>query len=153
MEFKRRSAHPLESGNIRCTDCHDIAGIDDPLLAAGLNFDCQECHAEKSGPFIYEHPVVNNHTVDGRGCVACHEPHGSPNDRLLNQPGNLVCLQCHAVPVGHRLQHSALGAKLACIECHNQVHGSFDGSKFLDPDLGLKLFPDCFQSGCHSLND
>lgn len=153
MEFKRRSVHPLESGNVRCTDCHNLAGIEDPMLAVGLNWRCQECHAERSGPFLYEHPVVNNHLIEGGGCVECHQPHGSPNDRLLNQPNNGVCMQCHAVPAGHRTEHSGLGTKLACVECHNQIHGSYDNRLFLDPELGTKLFPDCYQSGCHNLGN
>jgi len=149
-EFSRRSAHPLESGNIKCMDCHNLGSIEDPVLAVGMNFGCQECHAEISGPFLYEHKVVYNHLTVGGSCLECHQPHGSPNDRLLNQPGDAVCKQCHMTPPGHITEHSGLGTKLACVECHSQIHGSFDNSLFLDPELGTKLFPNCNQSGCHS---
>jgi DmsE family decaheme c-type cytochrome len=148
-EFSRRSAHPLESGNIRCTDCHNLAVINDPMLQIGSDWQCQECHAENSGPFLYEHKIVYNHLVEGGSCLECHQPHGSPNDRLLNQPDNAVCKQCHITPVGHMTQHSGLGTKLACVECHSQIHGSNDNNLFLDPNLGAKLFPNCNQSGCH----
>jgi DmsE family decaheme c-type cytochrome len=151
-EFHRRSNHPLQSANIRCTDCHKIDDIKDPSLAVGHNWNCQSCHSDYAGPFLYEHPVVYDHLVEGGGCVECHQPHGSPNDRLLNQPQNGTCLQCHGTPPGHRTNHSGLGTKLACVDCHSEIHGSYDNKLFLDPDLGNKLFPDCYQSGCHIFN-
>jgi len=151
-EFKRRSAHPLESGNITCLNCHDFSGISDPMLAVGNDWTCQKCHTDVAGPYPYEHPVNYTHLVEGGGCTECHEPHGSPNDRLLKQPENGTCLQCHGVPPAHRTMHSGLGTKLACVDCHSEIHGSFDNGKLLDPMLGSKLFPDCFQSGCHIVN-
>jgi DmsE family decaheme c-type cytochrome len=148
-EFKRRSSHPLESGNIRCVDCHSLGTVSDPLTAVGLDWRCQQCHSEVSGPFRYEHPVVDAHLVEGSGCVACHQPHGSANDRLLNQPGRGVCEQCHGIPAGHRTAHAGLGSRMPCVDCHTDIHGSNDNGKLLDPMLGARLFPDCYQSGCH----
>jgi len=150
FEFKQRSVHPLESGNVRCVDCHTLDAIKDPLMTVGFDWTCQNCHAEKSGPFLYEHPVASSHLLNGGGCIECHEPHGSSVDRLLKQPGNGACLQCHGTPVGHLTEHSGLGSKLDCVQCHSEIHGSFNNRLFLDPDLGIKLFPDCYQSGCHA---
>ncbi|MEP0829094.1 MAG: hypothetical protein HRF51_11280 [bacterium] len=153
-EFSRRSAHPLRSGNIDCTNCHSLSGIKDPLMAVGLDWKCQNCHSEKSGPFLFEHGAINKHLIDGGGCVECHEPHGSANDRLLVQAGNGNCLKCHDIPPAHRTMHNGLGNRLECVFCHTDIHGSYDNKKFLDPNLGVKLFPDCYQSGCHdNLND
>ncbi|MFZ5981544.1 MAG: cytochrome c3 family protein [Candidatus Zixiibacteriota bacterium] len=152
-EFQRRSNHPLESENIRCSDCHQLSGIENPTFAVGGNWQCQSCHSDYAGPFLYEHPVTYNHLVEGGGCVECHQPHGSSNDRLLSQPGNGTCQQCHGTPPGHRTSHSGLGAKLACVDCHSEVHGSYENHLFLDPELGTKLFPDCYQSGCHNLSN
>jgi DmsE family decaheme c-type cytochrome len=151
-EFQRRSAHPYESGNIDCVDCHIFGETERADRAVGMNWTCQNCHAEHAGPFIYEHPVTSKHLVEGSGCIECHQPHGSNNDRLINQPGNGVCLQCHNTPPGHLTNHSGLGSKLACLECHTEIHGSYDNRLFLDPSLGSKLFPDCYQSGCHIQN-
>lgn len=148
-EFKSRSAHPYQSGNIECLSCHNFSGVKGAGQTAGLDWSCQECHSEYSGPYLHEHPVAYSHLVEGGGCPECHEPHGSPNERLLKQPGNSLCFQCHGTPPGHRTNHSGLGTKLACVECHSDIHGSFDNSKMLDPFLGIRLFPDCFQSGCH----
>lgn len=149
-EFKSRSAHPLESGNIRCIDCHSYADRKDHQLARGLDWTCQECHSEYSGPFAVEHPVTEQHLFQGSGCVACHKPHGSPNDRLLAQPGNGVCLQCHAVPPKHRTAHSGFPVKVPCVDCHSEIHGASENNKFLDPQITTKFFSDCYQSGCHA---
>lgn len=151
MEFKQRSAHPLESSNIRCIDCHHLESIGVAEFTIGFDWGCQSCHEEKSGPFLYEHPVVYDHLVAGGSCTECHEPHGSVNDRLLTQPGKTLCMQCHGTPPGHLTAHSGLGSKGDCVECHSEIHGSFSNRLLLDPDLGMKLFPDCYQSGCHSL--
>jgi len=152
-EFRRQSAHPLEAGSVACTDCHAMGSLQNPMTAVGFDWSCQECHSELSGPFLHEHPVTQSHLVNGSGCVECHEPHGSANDRLLRQPNNSLCNQCHAVPPGHRLQHAGLGARLACVDCHSEIHGSNDNRLILDPLLGTKLFPDCYQSGCHAIGN
>jgi DmsE family decaheme c-type cytochrome len=152
-EFSRRSAHPIESGNIRCVDCHDLSTITNREFNVGFDWTCQSCHEDKAGPFPYEHPVVYSHLVEGGTCMECHEPHGSVNDRLLKQTGRALCLQCHSVPQGHQVMHSGLGSKYDCVQCHDEIHGSFSNRILLDPDLGDKMFLDCFQSGCHSLGN
>jgi DmsE family decaheme c-type cytochrome len=149
-QFKSRSTHPLESGNLRCMDCHEIGNIRDHDLVLGLDWKCRECHSEYAGPFIYEHPVTYDHLVEGSGCVECHQPHGSANERLLRQPQSGTCLQCHMIPPGHRIAHSGLGSRYACAECHSDIHGSDNNSCFLDPDLGMKLAVNCYTSGCHA---
>jgi len=149
MEFQQRSA----SGNIRCVDCHDLSSMTPAEFDIGFDWRCQNCHEEKSGPFLYEHPVAYEHLVEGGSCVECHEPHGSVNDRLIRQSGRTLCLQCHNLPSGHVTNHGALGSKYNCIQCHSEIHGSFSNRLLLDPDLGVKMFPDCYQSGCHSVSN
>lgn len=150
-EFRRSSSHPLEAGQLQCISCHDLSGMTDKLFAQGSDWNCQRCHSEQSGPFPHEHPVTSAHLVNGGNCGECHEPHGSANDRLLKQPASNLCIQCHAIPAKHRTEHAGLGTKLPCADCHSSVHGSFDNAKLLDPDLGTRLFPNCYQSGCHDL--
>lgn len=150
-QFARRSSHPIQTDQLQCVSCHDLSGTRDHLFSQGSEWSCQGCHAEQSGPFRHEHPVNGAHLVNGGGCIECHEPHGSANDRLLKQPGNMLCVQCHAVPPKHRTEHAGLGTKLACVDCHNAPHGSRDNSLLLDPDLGTRLFPNCYQSGCHDM--
>ena len=148
-QFKSRSTHPLESGNIKCVDCHTLGYTEDDMFAVGIDWSCQNCHSELSGPFIHEHPVTSEYAVNGGGCTECHDPHGSPNSRLLKQPGSGLCLQCHGMPAGHAQAHSGFVLRTDCMVCHSQIHGSDDNGLFLDPDLNMKFTGDCYQSGCH----
>lgn len=148
-QFKSRSAHPLTTDNIRCSSCHFPDDRTDPMLARGMDWTCQNCHSEYSGPHAFEHPVTQSHLFNGGGCTECHSPHGSPNDRLLTQPGNGVCLQCHTVPPGHRTAHAGMGVKVSCVNCHTDIHGSDDNALYLDPQLNTKFYANCFSSGCH----
>jgi DmsE family decaheme c-type cytochrome len=151
-QFKNRTSHPLESENIRCTDCHTLDNIKKQNLMQGLDWTCQGCHPENAGPFLYEHKVTYSHLAEGQGCVECHNPHGSANDRLLTQAGDGICKQCHMVPPTHRTQHAGIGTHHSCIECHTEFHGSYSNNKFLDPDLNVKLVSDCYEAGCHILS-
>jgi DmsE family decaheme c-type cytochrome len=120
------SHHPIREGKLRCGDCHDSHGQDHgSLKALSLNQLCFECHAEKEGPFVWEHAPV---TED---CGICHEPHGTVSDDLLRQPATFLCLRCHS---GHRSDHRQLddpdnavmreALYADCTQCHSQVHGS-----------------------------
>ena len=95
------------------------------LRADRTNDLCWKCHAEKQGPFVYEHPPV---TED---CGYCHNPHGSVNNNMLHQPTAFLCLRCHS---GHRAHHTGTeingnrdnqrGFYHDCTQCHQQIHGS-----------------------------
>ncbi len=126
------SHHPIKEGHMVCSDCHDGHGqLEGNLKGADrINDLCWKCHAEKQGPFVYEHPPV---TED---CGYCHEPHGTVANNLLRQPAAFLCLRCHA---GHRGHHTGLaidstninqnignqqGLYRDCMQCHQQIHGS-----------------------------
>ena len=147
--FARRSNHPLSDGAVTCVSCHAFTGAGQAGIGHGGTANCYACHPEQSGPYLHEHPVTMSFAVEGSGCTECHDPHGSGNERLLVQKGSTLCLECHGIPPLHQTQHSGLGTKLQCVECHSEVHGSNHNAKFLDPDLGTKLFPNCYQAGCH----
>lgn len=149
--FAKRSNHPLSDGIVTCVSCHSFTGSGEPSVGHGASANCYTCHPEQSGPYLYDHPVAISFAVEGSGCTECHDPHGSANERLLTRQGSTLCRQCHGTPPGHRIKHSGLGTKLPCVECHSEVHGSNHNPRLLDPDLGMKLFPDCYQSGCHDV--
>lgn len=151
-EFNLRSAHPFESHNIKCVDCHNTQGMESSFNAVGINWTCQNCHGDKSGPFLYEHPVVYNHMVEGEGCTECHRPHGSANENLLKQPDNGTCYQCHGIPSGHATAHSGFVAETDCVVCHSEIHGSYSNLYFLDPNLPSKFAANCYNSGCHNIS-
>jgi len=126
------SHHPIKEGKMTCSDCHDAHGQQEGNLKADrINDLCYKCHAEKQGPFVYEHAPV---TED---CGICHEPHGTVANNLLRQPPVFLCLRCHT---GHRAHHGELDPdgdvdnQIAfytdCTQCHTQIHGSDQPSPF-----------------------
>ena len=83
---------PVREGKNDVLDCHNPHGsyTDALLKEATVNDDCYKCHAEKRGPFLYEHAPVREN------CLNCHEPHGTNNEFLLKIPRPRLCQQCHA---------------------------------------------------------
>lgn len=123
-EFALPVHHRVPEGLVKCTDCHSPHGTMNGASLKKPGFEtCINCHVEKRGPFVFEHPAVKV-----EGCVACHNPHGSTNRMLLvRREGRQLCLQCHtgfhtqaAVP------HSRLGFQTSgeCVRCHVAIHGS-----------------------------
>lgn len=122
---------PVREGALLCSSCHNPHGSANvKLLKAGTTVDeaCTSCHAEKRGPYLWEHaPVVN-------ACVTCHDPHGSNNDRLLVAKVPFLCQRCHVtsrhpptVYDAFALKNSASANRLTgsgCVVCHVQIHGS-----------------------------
>ena len=85
------SHHPIKEGKMVCSDCHDPHGQETGnLKEATINLLCYKCHADKQGPFAFEHPPVRE------DCTICHNPHGTVANNLLKQPANFLCLRCHA---------------------------------------------------------
>src|SRR5690242_15632672 len=91
-----RSSHmPLREGKMVCSDCHNPHGsFTEALLKKdSINDVCYTCHAEKRGPFLFEHlPVREN-------CDNCHDPHGSVNEASLKMSRPRICFECHGA--GH----------------------------------------------------
>ena len=129
-EALKRSSHPMRDGQLVCRDCHDPhGGIGEALaLRAGVNEACVSCHAEKRGPFLWEHPPA------AEDCMICHTPHGSNQPALLARRAPQLCQECHS-SVGHRSlpqmteglpsgRASEFLLANACLNCHSEVHGS-----------------------------
>lgn len=126
------SHHPIKEGKMVCSDCHDVHGqTQDNLKEPTVNMVCYKCHAEKQGPFVYEHPPVTEN------CSICHDPHGTVVNNLLKQPATFLCLRCHSGhrtvpghPGGAPLEDVAANPILQrafysdCTQCHSQIHGS-----------------------------
>ena len=64
------------------------------LVKPTVNQTCYTCHAEKRGPFLWEHAPA------AEDCTLCHTPHGSVYPSLLTKTPPLLCQQCHSV-AGH----------------------------------------------------
>ncbi len=138
-QFNKQSHHPIKEAFVgrqalKCSSCHNPMGTFDiktMIKADSVNELCYKCHAEKRGPFTFEHmPVPEN-------CLNCHTVHGSNHTRLLVQRVPFLCQNCHNV-AGHPSQpytnlHSFSGPATSgknrffgrsCLNCHGNIHGS-----------------------------
>ena len=122
---------PVREGQLTCSSCHNVHGSQNlRLLKVGTTIDeaCASCHAEKRGPYLWEHAPVAN------ACTTCHDPHGSNNDRMLVAKQPFLCQRCHVtsrhpptVYEGFLLNNSTNANKIfgrSCTVCHQQLHGS-----------------------------
>lgn len=93
----RTSHHPVREGKMGCASCHNPHDGSRPkmLRADSVNELCYQCHAEKRGPFAFEHAPVRE------DCTSCHEPHGTNHPRLLQQKLPNLCWNCHLSGSGH----------------------------------------------------
>ncbi len=141
-QLLRPSHHPIREGKLTCSDCHNPHGTTTERLidATTVNDKCYECHAEKRGPFLWEHAPVRE------SCLNCHHAHGSTHEPLLLTKRPLLCQRCHSA-FGHpnvlyalsadeeaqgaspfEVQRDSLPALQmvlrSCTNCHAAVHGS-----------------------------
>lgn len=126
-DFIKPFRHRVNEGLVGCSDCHNVHGgsVRGQLRSqADQSQVCFKCHAEKKGPWVFEHQPVKS-----EGCTACHVPHGSTNPRLLTRARiNSLCLECHsAIPTG---PHSQNQKGQACNLCHSAIHGSNTSNVF-----------------------
>jgi DmsE family decaheme c-type cytochrome len=122
---------PVREGAMTCSSCHNVHGSTNVrMLRAGTTVDesCTSCHADKRGPYLWEHAPVSE------SCVTCHDPHGSNNDRMLVSKLPFLCQRCHVtsrhpptIYEGYLLQNSQNANKVyarSCTVCHQLIHGS-----------------------------
>ena len=148
-KFARRSSHPIESGAVSCLSCHRFVKRTDQDQMFGFAATCQSCHPQQAGPFVHEHAPVNSYMTNGGGCTECHDPHGSENDLLLNQPQERLCSACHMAPPAHNTAHNSAYANVDCLSCHGEIHGSVTTRKLLSSNLDSKFGQTCW---CHGAN-
>jgi DmsE family decaheme c-type cytochrome len=130
-DILKPSHHPIIEGKIGCENCHDPHGSMQKasLKSESINDLCLSCHTDKRGPWIHEHPPVEEN------CATCHTPHGSSHRPLLAQKPPELCGDCH--PGGHThgiydgrgtlpntLPSNVRFVSQGCINCHRQIHGS-----------------------------
>jgi predicted CXXCH cytochrome family protein len=66
---------------------------------------------------------MSTRRTPAKGCLACHEPHGSAHAHLLRAEPRALCLSCHQELPGDHDQ-SAGSKYRSCLDCHGQIHGS-----------------------------
>jgi DmsE family decaheme c-type cytochrome len=126
----KASSHPIRYGEMACSECHQPHGstADAQLVRATLNDTCFTCHAEKRGPYLWEHAPV------AEDCRLCHRAHGSNHPAMLTKRPPLLCQQCHSEADHPSVAYTADGLPTgtpnafllagSCTNCHSQVHGS-----------------------------
>jgi DmsE family decaheme c-type cytochrome len=134
--FRRPFTHRLEQKAIGCVDCHNPHGGPPPgsmRRFAANELPCLQCHADKRGPFPFEHAPVRLET-----CTTCHEPHGSANPRMMvRSEVSQLCLECHTMAASTlggppTAFHDLRSARFRnCTVCHSKTHGSFLSPDFL----------------------
>jgi len=130
FDANKQSHHPIIEGKVSCSDCHNPHGSlnESQLRADSKNELCYNCHADKRGPFLWEHPPVEE------DCGNCHMPHGSRHNNLLtSRPPNL-CQDCHdwsrhpGSAYDESNNFAGIGGNRfvsrSCVNCHSAIHGS-----------------------------
>jgi DmsE family decaheme c-type cytochrome len=118
-----RSAHmPLREGKMTCSNCHNPHGSATEALLKenSINDNCYKCHAEKRGPFLFEHAPVREN------CLSCHDPHGSNTEYMLKVSRPRLCAECHGFGHGSLTNGPRTVETFgrSCQNCHTAVHGS-----------------------------
>jgi len=119
----QRSAHPMRDGQMDCASCHDPHGTPgEKLIRQGsTNELCYSCHQNMRGPFLWEHSPVRE------DCLSCHKAHGSNYPQMLQARVTQLCTSCHQQ--GRHQTTAGLPASVwvgnrACLNCHQNIHGS-----------------------------
>ena len=129
-QLYRTSHMPVREGAMQCSSCHNPHGTQNLSLLREQtpNETCYGCHAEKRGPFLYEHAPVREN------CLNCHEPHGSMYESLLRVSRPRLCQQCHTEsqhPATPQNPNVRFAFNRGCANCHGgMIHGSNDPSGF-----------------------
>lgn len=131
-EFMQPHNHPVMSGKMSCSDCHnphsgDAIAQGDTTKMESINSTCLKCHTSQGGPYVFEHEASRE------GCTVCHNPHGTINAKMLKARNANLCLQCHfqqntstgQIMIGGR-DHGSFLTRGTCWSagCHEAVHGS-----------------------------
>ncbi|MBI3195073.1 MAG: cytochrome c3 family protein, partial [Ignavibacteriae bacterium] len=87
-----------ESKSLACVDCHKIMEPASPqrLFAKANELEtCFQCHEQRRAQLQRSsHMPVREGKIK---CSDCHNPHGTPNDKLLTEATvNENCFKCHA---------------------------------------------------------
>jgi DmsE family decaheme c-type cytochrome len=128
----KQSHHPIVEGKVTCSDCHNPHGALSHVMLKNetVNDQCLSCHTDKRGPYLFDHPAVQEN------CMSCHQPHGSHHNKLLNEKVPNLCQDCHdwsrhpgTIYQGNNAwppQGNANTRFIArsCLNCHNAIHGS-----------------------------
>ena len=130
-----------------CDFCHLVEGSDDAFTVRTDDTDaiCLDCHDDIGDRMA----AGQMHAIlEDDACNFCHSPHSSENSRLLLQPVDLLCADCHDVAAeleSMPVVHGALADGDSCAFCH-EPHGSEQPKLLLQP-------MDTLCGDCHEVSE
>jgi predicted CXXCH cytochrome family protein len=105
---------PFHDG--KCTECHESKFSQ--KMKGPINTVCFSCHDD-----FLEHAKVKHQPAEGGDCLSCHDPHESPNKKLLTRVGAAMCLECHEAADIEKVAAHKTPNRDNCVTCHDP-HGS-----------------------------
>lgn len=130
---------PFADGS--CEACHRAPFAGRIRLRSRGEKVCVACHGdlrEEAGEYGSIHAALEG-TRSRAGCLSCHDPHMSPNPKLLTAAGTTLCGECHrSVFDAANADTGHAPAAEDCAGCH-QPHTSENSSLLTEttPDLCL----------------
>jgi predicted CXXCH cytochrome family protein len=131
VEAEQWRVSPHSSAGLRCDGCHEVHSPTQftSMLRQEPNQVCLRCHArvEELAKQKAHHPL----SLDLLSCVNCHNPHGSPNSKLLKEQKSKLCESCHGDDIPKPESHAAedflkthgkqaKAEKKVCMSCHEE---------------------------------
>jgi DmsE family decaheme c-type cytochrome len=150
------------NAEIFCADCHDTHNRENEFqLRKETRIElCYSCHSSMKIQF---ESGRSRHPLDDRGCVNCHDPHGTNELMLATELLDDTCSKCHPDKAGPFIYQHLSGTSDfgdGCMSCH-MPHSSSNITllKANGRALCLSCHTDksdhrgaatCWTSGCHS---
>ena len=85
---------PVTKGG--CTQCHDAATSATPFKTKRAGYElCRGCHSSMMSDALNKNRI-HWPIVDKVGCLNCHKPHASKEEKLLLGDSKSLCGKCHS---------------------------------------------------------
>lgn len=140
---------PVGTGT--CNRCHQAPDASAPFATKGTGYElCKGCHADMVSATLAK-ARLHGPVADKKGCVNCHNPHASNNDKLLKADTQNLCRACHTDTVRRiestSVKHVPVEGGM-CVACHSP-HSS-DGVYLINQPSVSKLCEQCHNYETHS---
>lgn len=115
--FRAYFIHSPLDREAQCEDCHELKGdgFSYKRFVPSTTCTTAQCHAQMGkGKFVHG-PVGSGE------CFACHNPHGTPNPKIVMRPAGEGCYLCHDTEMKEfkgQVVHPPV-SEGECIECHD----------------------------------
>jgi predicted CXXCH cytochrome family protein len=121
-----------------CDTCHE--GAFNELMEGGEAELCLMCHDDPA-----ETAEVPHDAMAMGSCTICHNPHASPQRKLVKHPGGAACGECHDDQIAgpDEVAHGIIDL-IGCEVCH-EPHGA--SNEKLLRQTGAELCLDCHGPG------